>query len=556
MDQEPKPANIRFLPTDGLEVPDWNPRKTMSVPGLAALKAHVEAGGTIPRIWVWGGDGKSVIAGQRRLTVYRQLGIPLIEAEIFHVSLEEAKRLARTSNRSEALNWLEEYESWENYFAPGSRLTDEAIGALEGVDSTWVRRARSLLAVLNPASRSLIRESLLEDPSKNKGNNGNPEPFRNVEKPLKKGPSKNEEKWGLLEKVAFPLASLWNKRTLQEAQALVEKTLPVILSREMSGPQVKALVKWVSAGNPPEAFGQAHLSPDPQVGGQASMGSIALGRDSGQRVVAPSQSGVGTGATKGGSVVNPSPLAGEGRVRGVSPVKAVGETGGGKGAKAGSTPNSQLLTSNSAKPDLHSQVATTIAGHELGKKLHIPSPLMNRLLPGLTRLFHRARGLFAGLGIKNPTLATLLTLVLFLFVGSTLINLTGRLMNRFWTGILYSWLSPSATRPTFQGQGGIGRIVSNSAPASQVVSGHLSPGPQAGGQALVVPSQSGGGTGATQTGSVQTKQAPNSSGNPTPAKGGDVLAQIGAGVKGYQSAVNTADQAKSATDRVKSLLGF
>ncbi len=37
----------------------------------------------------------------------------------------------------------------------------------------------------------------------------------------------NGEKRGLLEDVAFPLTRLWNKRTLQEAQALVGKVADV-----------------------------------------------------------------------------------------------------------------------------------------------------------------------------------------------------------------------------------------------------------------------------------------------------------------------------------------
>ena len=566
---------------------------------------------------------------------------------------------------------------WEDYFKGGSKLSDEVIAALEGVEADWIGRARALLAVLNPASRKLIRENLLEDPSagsptepahpnqgprlvtsaqghaKNKGNNDGSEDFGNIKKPLKKRISKNEEKRGLLEDVAFPLTRLWNKRTIQEAQALVEKALPVILSRQMKGPQVKALVKWVSTGNPPEAFGQAHLSPDPQVGGQA--------------LVAPSQSGDGYGATQAGSVVNPSPLAGEVRVRGVSPVKAVGASMDerpnqqpevvhqpeglsmvGQGptttslsatAPIGAPPrndsknydmvkrkahaNSPMELAQpgrgpqqeaSAQVDLHSQVGTAIASHELGKRLHLPTQLMNQLLPPLTRLFHRARGLFTGLGIKNPTLGTFLTLLLFLFAGSALINLTGRLMKGFVNGIFYVWSSQSATEPTFSDPGGIGKPLSNPAAVSQVVSGsanpavptnyhselvqsnrdpqleasgHLSPGPQAGGQSLVVPSRSAevnGGTkggsvhlspgpqaggqslvvpsrsaevnGGTKGGAAQTKQVPHRSESPTPAQGGDVLAQIGAGVKNYQSAVNTADQAKSATDKVKGLLPF
>ena len=114
---------------------------------------------------------------------------------------------------------------------------------------------------------------------------------------------------------------------------------------------------------------------------------------------------------------------------------------------------------------------------------------------------------------------------------------------------------------------------------------------QAGGQALAVPSQGGEGTGATQGGSAPLSSRPvgqpplppiNSSGaqasnlsrspalqppippigssgapaKPASTQNGDLLNQIGTGVKNYQSAVNTADQAKTATDKVKGLLGF
>ncbi len=96
----------------------------------------------------------------------------------------------------------------------------------------------------DPSSRRLIRENLAKessnDPTKNKGNNDVSEDFGNIKKPLKKCISENEEKWVLLEKVAFPLPTPWNKRYIRVAQALVEKTQPVILSRQLSGPQVKA----------------------------------------------------------------------------------------------------------------------------------------------------------------------------------------------------------------------------------------------------------------------------------------------------------------------------
>ncbi len=72
-----------------------------------------------------------------------------------------------------------------------------------------------------------------------------------------------------MEKVAFPLTTLWNKWSIRAAQALVEKTKPIILSPQLSGPQVKGLVKWVSDGNDPESFGST-LAATPRLWGMGN----------------------------------------------------------------------------------------------------------------------------------------------------------------------------------------------------------------------------------------------------------------------------------------------
>src|SRR5579872_1955342 len=279
---------IQMLPTAGLVVPDWNPRKIKEAAALDELVAFLEKGGQVPRILVWGGDGKSVIAGQRRLEAFIRLGKSQIEAEILDITLEEAQDLARSTNEGKPLHWLDRYESWEPYLTPdprpssrgaslgsaGSRdevygvpngtrppdrgLTEDEVAAKLGVDSRWIRRAKPLLGVLSPASRRLIREKLAKTPSdedtKNKGNNEIPESFRNDTETLKKPTLEKPKKWMLNEDTAFRLTQLWDKRSQGDAQALVEKALPVILSREMNAPQVDGLVKWVAQGNEPKDF--------------------------------------------------------------------------------------------------------------------------------------------------------------------------------------------------------------------------------------------------------------------------------------------------------------
>lgn len=208
-----------------------------------------------------------------------------------------------------------------------------------------------------------------------------------------------------------------------ETQSLVLRALRVACDEYMTENQVKGLVAHIQQGRPPEEY-----------------------------------------RAKGGS----------------APVQPKART---PKTDTGQTPGKQ----EPGEPDLHSQVATAIAGHELGKKLHVPSPVINRLFPWLTRQFQRVRGLFTGLGIKDPTLSTFLALLLVLFVGSWLYHLTGRLLNRVWIGFAYSDLSPA---------------------------------PQGRGQALVVPSLGAGGNGGTQGGSAKL--------SPAPASGQAQLGQPGA----------------------------
>jgi hypothetical protein len=74
------------------------------------------------------------------------------------------------------------------------------------------------------------------------------------------------KKWLFTEETAYPLTAFWDKRALPEAQDLAEKALPVILSRQLTGPQVVKLVEWVKGGNEVETFGRIESqSPQPEV---------------------------------------------------------------------------------------------------------------------------------------------------------------------------------------------------------------------------------------------------------------------------------------------------
>ncbi|HJT25111.1 MAG TPA: hypothetical protein VJ873_11090, partial [bacterium] len=81
--------------------------------------------------------------------------------------------------------------------------------------------------------------------------------------------------------------------------------------------------------------------------------------------------------------------------------------------------------------DFMSHVGAMMAQHELTRKLKLPPFILDRMFPWVARVFHKTRGHVQGFGVKNNLFATVLTLLIFLFVGSTLISWATRAIK--WT---------------------------------------------------------------------------------------------------------------------------
>ncbi|HJT24616.1 MAG TPA: ParB/RepB/Spo0J family partition protein, partial [bacterium] len=193
---------------------------------------------------------------------------------------------------------------------------------------------------------------------------------------------------GISERAVVALADLKDPQK-------VEKALKVAIEKDMTEVQAKKLVEWVKVGNEPESFGQAPAKPHIQ----GSQGQ-------------PQKSTPTHSPSKGVPAV-------------------AGDNGGAQG-------------------DFMTHVGAMMAQHELTRKLHLPTGILNRLFPWVANLFHKTRGHVQGFGIKNQLFATFLTLLIFLFVGSTLIG---------WAKRAIGWVVHAAI--------------------------HLSTGPQASGQGLV-----------------------------------------------------------------------
>ncbi|GEM_PF-1936883 len=136
-------------------------------------------------------------------------------------------------------------------------------------------------------------------------------------------------------------------------------------------------------------------------------------------------------------------------------------------------------------PSTSSQIGAAITGNILWKQVRqAPGQIANRVFPRFVRIFHWTNTFFQKRGIKNPTIATFLTAFLLLWA--------------------FSFLIHHATSM-------IGRALL-----------HLSSGPQAGRQALVVPSQGADGNGGTTGGSVKMSYAPYTETRPVPIYVGQI----------------------------------
>jgi hypothetical protein len=224
-----KPAEIITVPIADLAVPSWNPRKFMDEAKMQNLVAYLEKGGLVPRPWVWRGNGQapySIISGQRRLEAHRRLGKSQLEVEILDVSLAQAKILAISSNQDEEMHW------WDWCKAIGGALKDHSgnqrdLAAILGVNQATVSRSKQLLDLLNPTSQAQL------DALRIKIDSSYTPSYRVVNSLTGLG------------------TLVWPPDRLQ---AMVERTLKVVIDQKMTESQAKKLVEWVKAGNSPESY--------------------------------------------------------------------------------------------------------------------------------------------------------------------------------------------------------------------------------------------------------------------------------------------------------------
>ena len=255
------PPQILMLPINDLAVPDWNPRKVVFEEPLKNLIAYIQAGGRLPRILVWKGNGQApwaIISGQRRREAFKRLGYTQVEVEVMDIPLEQAEFLAMGSNEGEPVFWLDWDIRAEKLYQEGNKdgrkLTQADLAAQLGVSQPKINSALKVAGVLTPASREAIYHAVIKS--------GDPD--RVKERPI------------------LALAALGDS-------AGVEKALPQVIDGQMIEGQVRHMVADLKTGSTPNPLSQKDPVPARQaiaeVEGQSPkttrLSSVAQGKSGG-----------------------------------------------------------------------------------------------------------------------------------------------------------------------------------------------------------------------------------------------------------------------------------
>jgi len=420
-----------------------------------------------------------VIGGHRRLGGAKLAGFKTLDCYVLNITPAETHRAALMDNDSEEMDWWDWDLAIEEEDKTNPGHTQRELAGQLGVSQGKVYKALKLARVLNPSAREKIDrnldEALTASDELGPGTGVNPSEGVNLESSRFKPGAKYE----ITEYVLLALADLGDS-------SLVERALKVVLDRHLTEQKAKKLVVWAQKGNPPEDFGSKEpidapedpyaaywptLAPGIKVkykGGETYHVQMTLqGRHAAWNALSAASN-----TLKG--MANPTP----GATPTPSPLPQV------------SIPKSSF-SSGFRWSHLGSSGVSWIAGNILWQKAkQVSGHILNRFFPRwFTRIFNKTSAGVQRMGVKNQGWAAVITLFLVLMVGSFLIGTAKRILTRMAYHMLYS-------RQVAPSQGAEGNR------GTPMGSAYLLPGPQVGGQALVVSSQGAEGNRGTQMGSA------------------------------------------------------
>ena len=211
------------------------------------------------------GDGTyMVFSGHIRLLGALKLGWVTIACIVSDKTTKETTIEGIWDNRQSTQTWLDDCRDIENLLDDDPDLTIDQLAKLLRTSDSEINRGKRLLKCLNPASRTLIDQNLKKPlissmPAWQSDKSGSGS-----------STAKTSKGWELTQAPVYELTNLENPET-------VFKTLQVVIDQQLTGPQAKALVDHLNAGQPLEAFNPHKpvpskpkaSAPKPQVEGHA-----------------------------------------------------------------------------------------------------------------------------------------------------------------------------------------------------------------------------------------------------------------------------------------------
>lgn len=506
-----------------LEVsPLRNPIKVMPDPAkplaegvrLHAEKPNLKADG---QPWTPGDFNWVILSGELRYRAFGRLNRASIPAFVLNPNPEEAAEIIHQDNDVRDRGWFAAYQSIENLVKANPNLTQREVAARLKLHIPQVNRALQLLPLLNPESKALI---VTNCNNQNKGNKGISESVAAQLADL--GPGTGLKRG--VKAAGAETQRLWPYPAIPgETQDLVRRALEVAIDRGMTQAGVKGLVTWVKAGNAPEDFG---TQPAPKAKAAPVSGSpMPLGAPG----AAPSASAPAVSAQAGvaptGDGFKEAVLATSAWVRKHGP---------------------SLFRPRSSQPRPTGTPGILSLARGLGRVVHwLRQPLQAALRNELKRAARWAVAL------------ALLWLAYWVIQWGFRVGVARQAAVPL--PVKEALVRPAAAQPvtqlvpqTLNRKVSADQVGSRSVDSSQPANVKNGSGAPANGeQALAITAQPQKAAGPVAVTAVAAPAV-----QPTKTQGDDLGKKIGDGVKGLNDAVNTANNATSAVDKAKNLLGL
>ncbi|HVZ80620.1 MAG TPA: ParB N-terminal domain-containing protein, partial [bacterium] len=287
-------AQIVDIPLGQILANPENPRGPVDPQAAQAMAESLQAKGQQVEIRVralteaektkYPGYEYLLIGGHVRLAGAKLAGLAILRAVVLEGLSEDEEELAAIlDNRWEPMSWWRWDLAIERRMKRYTGQTQRKVAAELGLSAAKVNNAWKITRVLTPEARKTLEKSVQALNTENKG-------------------------FSITEVHLLVLAELGDAEQ-------VERALGAVLDDYLTPDQCKKLVAWVKAGNPVDSFkvGQvqkapAVVSPEPKTESQV--------KEDRKAVVDPGDADSGDRAS--GSMSKPSPLGGEGGVRGAS----------------------------------------------------------------------------------------------------------------------------------------------------------------------------------------------------------------------------------------------